>query len=293
MKDLSGKILSVTLRMARGTATMMGFAVMLALLLGVGTTALAAVPGDPFRLGRINAVDAASALVGNVNGPMLSIENKSPGSRGAPAPALSLDVEGGNPPLSVNPEAGTAKGLSADELDGLDQGAFLRASGKAGDADKLDGKDSSQFLATNGKAADANNLDGKDSTAFANGTNGKANDADRLDGKDSSAFVSSTFGTAPNANNLDGQDSTRFFSGKTYSVENSSLGPGNSSITSRIALCDEGDNVLGGGGGSFADEPILDSFPLGTRSWFVSMRDDGGPSEIRATALCADFPPLR
>jgi len=25
----------------------------------------------------------------------------------------------------------------------------------------------------------------------------------------------------------------------------------------------------------------------------VTMRDDFGPSEIRATVLCADFPPLR
>ncbi len=42
------KVLSGMLWMARGTATMLGFAVMLAIVLGVGTTALAAVPGDPF-----------------------------------------------------------------------------------------------------------------------------------------------------------------------------------------------------------------------------------------------------
>jgi hypothetical protein len=81
-----------------------------------------------------------------VNGAMLSIENDSPGSRGAPAPALSLDVEGGNPPLRINPEAGTATGLSADELDGLDQSVFLRANGKAIDSDKLDGKDQNTFF---------------------------------------------------------------------------------------------------------------------------------------------------
>jgi hypothetical protein len=279
--------------LGRGTATIMGLAVMLAVVLGVGTTALAAVPGDPFRLGRINAVDAASGLVGSVNGAMLTIENKSPGSKGAPAPALSLKVAAGNPPLNVNPEAGTAAGLSADELDGKDSGQFLAANGKAKNAFNADFASFAGDAQNAQIAADSNNLDGKDSTSFANGTNGKANNANLLDGKDSSEFVSSTIGTAPNANHLDGQDSTRFFSGKTYSVENSSLGPGDGGITSRIALCDEGDNVLGGGGGSFADEPILDSFPLGSRSWFVSMRDDFGPSEIRATALCADFPPMR
>ena len=293
MTKLTKTILARTLWLAKGAALFWGSVLTLAVVLGVGTTALAAVPGDPFRLGRINAVDAASSLVGHVNGAMLTIENNSPGAKGAPAPALSLDVEAGNPPLNVNPEAGTAKGLSADELDGLDQGAFLRANGKATDANLLDGKDSTGFLTTSGKAADSEKLDGKDSTSFASATNGKANDADRLDGKDSSAFVSSSFGTAPNANNLDGQDSTRFFSGKTYSVENSSLGPGDGGVTSRIALCDEGDGALGGGGGSLADEPILDSFPLGPRAWFVTMRDDFGPSEIRATVLCADFPPLR
>ena len=121
-----------------------------------------------------------------------------------------------------------------------------------------------QFRDTLVQSLNADLLDGRGAAEFANGLgNGTAVDSDKLDGKDSSAFVSSTFGTAPNANHLDGQDSTRFFSGKTYSVENSSLGPGNGGITSRIALCDEGDNVLGGGGGSFADEPILDSFPLG------------------------------
>jgi hypothetical protein len=146
IKTTARRVLARILWMARGTATMVGLAVMLALVLGVGTTALAAVPGDPFRLGRINAVDAASGLVGSVNGAMLTIENNSPGSKGAPASALSLKVTPGNLPLSVNPEAGTATGLSADELDGKDSTSFASATdGKANDADKLDGLDSTQI----------------------------------------------------------------------------------------------------------------------------------------------------
>jgi len=311
---LTKTIISRIWWLGRGTATVMGLAVLLALTMGLTSTALAGTGvGARFHLGKINTVDAVSTLVGTVSGPTLSVENDESNRA-----ATALNLRMGNPnlaPMQTN-ATGRVINFNADDLDGRDASSFADGTGgKANNADNLDGKDSSAFATgTNGKAkdafnadfasfagdaqnaqvaADSNNLDGRDSTSFANGTNGKANDADRLDGKDSSAFVSSTFGTAPNANHLDGQDSTRFFSGKTYSVENSSLGPGDGGITSRIALCDQGDNVLGGGGGSFADEPILDSFPLGSRSWFVSMRDDFGPSEIRATALCADFPPLR
>lgn len=146
VKTAAKKFLSRTLWLGRGAATVMGLAMLLALTVGLASTALAGTGvGAHFNLGQTNAVDAVSRLVGSVNGAMLDIENNSPGSRGAPAPALSLNVEQGNPPLSVNPEAGTATGLSADELDGLDQSAFLRSNGKANDADKLDGLDSTQI----------------------------------------------------------------------------------------------------------------------------------------------------
>lgn len=283
-----------TIRLGRATMLAIGVGVSLALVLGLTTVALAAVPGDPFKLGQLNAVNAASSLVGSVNGAMLGIENQSPGSKGAKAPALSLKVAPNNPPLTANPEAGTATGLSADELDGKDSTSFATGTnGKAKDSFNADFATFAGEAQNAQVAANADKLDGRDSASFANGTNGKANDANLLDGKDSSAFVSSTFGTAPNASNLDGQDSTRFFSGKTYPVENSRLGPGDGGVTSRIATCDQGDDSIGGGGGSLADEPLLDSIPLGSRSWFVTMRDDFGPSEIRATVLCADFPPLR
>ena len=51
MMKLTKTILKRIMGMARGTATTVGFAVML--VLGVGTTALAAVPGDPFKLGKL------------------------------------------------------------------------------------------------------------------------------------------------------------------------------------------------------------------------------------------------
>lgn len=51
-KLIVGKVMWV----GRATVFTIGLAVTLALMLGVATTALAAVPGDPFKLGKINAV---------------------------------------------------------------------------------------------------------------------------------------------------------------------------------------------------------------------------------------------
>ena len=41
-----------------------GLALVVALVLGAGSAALAAVPGDPFLLGRLNAIDSRTTLAG-------------------------------------------------------------------------------------------------------------------------------------------------------------------------------------------------------------------------------------
>ncbi len=117
-------VLRKTFRIARGTALVLGLAVMLALFLGVATTALAAIPGDPFRLGRINSIDAVSHLVGSVTGPMLRIDNNGGG------PALRLESNADRPPMTVNADAGKALNLNADELDGKDSGEFVQDTGE-------------------------------------------------------------------------------------------------------------------------------------------------------------------
>ena len=189
--------------LGRGTATVMGVAVLLALTIGLASTALAGTGvGARFDLGQPNVVDAVSELRGSIRGPILSITNQNTGkvcdepaterlaARSAPgepptppgpvpipspcttspAPALGLNVSSGQTPMTVNPSAGTATNLSADELDGKDSSSFASATnGKANDADKLDGKDSSQFLGVASKASDSDRLDGKDSTAFFSG----------------------------------------------------------------------------------------------------------------------------
>ncbi len=286
----------------KATVFTIGLAVTLALMFGVATTALAAVPGNPFKLGKVNAVDAASTLVGSVNGAMLGIQNQSPGSRGASAPALSLKVAPNNPPLTANPEAGTATGLSADELDGKDSAAFLGVNAKAKNAVNADfatfaGDAQNAQVAQNAQfAGDANNLDGKDSAAFALGTNGKAKDADKLDGKDSTSFASGTNGVANNADKLDGKDSTAFIPTKIYEVQGREPGSGGNSFAPRFATCDPGDLALSGGGFSLdtSGDTLVSSFQSDTNQWLAIYRDGGASGvDIGAKAYCADLPPLR
>ncbi len=135
MKSIFSKVMWV----GRATVFTMGLAVVLAVMLGVATTALAAVPGSPFKLGKVNVINKVTKLVGKANTPRLVIDNN---GRGV---ALSLQVQPGSPPMQVNSTEKVAQ-LNADSLDGLDQDAFLRKTGKATDADTLDRKDSSDFL---------------------------------------------------------------------------------------------------------------------------------------------------
>ena len=152
----------------RASVFLVGLAVILALTVGLASTVLAAVPGDPFKLGRINAISKVTQLVGTTNNALLKVDND---SKGQSATALDLQVDPKKPPIRTN---------SLTKVDNLH-------------ADLLDGRSADQFAnGVGGTAVDADNLDGKDSTAFASGTGGKANDADRLDGKDSTAFLPST-----------------------------------------------------------------------------------------------------
>jgi hypothetical protein len=133
MKKVAGQVMFL----GRAMVFAVGLAVILAVVLGLASSALAA-NGKPFLLGKFNVATKVSTLV-----------NKGVG------PALGLKVGADQAPLTVNPEAGTATNLSADELDGKDAGAFLGRSEKAASAATAD---------------DANTLDGVDSAAFARTT---------------------------------------------------------------------------------------------------------------------------
>jgi hypothetical protein len=116
------RIVRRVLWLGKGTATMMGLALMLAVVFGVATTAMAAVPGDPFRLGRLNTIDKISQLVGSVDNAMLRIDNNNSGDN---ATALDLQVEPDNPPMRVN-SVEKVVNLNADGLDGIDSTSFMK-----------------------------------------------------------------------------------------------------------------------------------------------------------------------
>lgn len=130
---------------------------MVALVAGVASVAVAARPPA--------GGETSAAILKGVTNTATAVTTLINSGTGA---ALNLQVQPGEPPLTVNPEAGTATNLSADTVDGKDSNAFVSATnGKAPDSELLDGKDSTEFLGVTAKAADSDKLDGKDSSEFA------------------------------------------------------------------------------------------------------------------------------
>lgn len=138
------KIIDKAAQVAGKAAFFVALVVTVGVVLGVATTALAAAPGDPFRLGQLNAIDRISQLVGSTSASMLKIENKGAGS------ALQLLVEPGKAPLSVNDDAGKAKNLNADKLDGKDSGDFVSGFSTAEVAASASTSDSSSYRSLGG-----------------------------------------------------------------------------------------------------------------------------------------------
>lgn len=103
--------------LGRATVFVVGLAVILALTVGLASTALAGSGvGATFNLGKTNTVNAISKLVGSVAGPSLMIDNNSTNSA---ATALNLQVEAGKAPMMVNSTAKVAN-LTSDKVDGVD-----------------------------------------------------------------------------------------------------------------------------------------------------------------------------
>ena len=109
----------------RATVFLVGVAIILALAVGLASTALAGTGvGARLDLGRTNAVNAVTTLVGSVAGPSLKIDNNSTGTG---ATALRLEVEPGKPPMSVNSTT-EVQGLNVDSLDSKNSSDFLQES---------------------------------------------------------------------------------------------------------------------------------------------------------------------
>jgi hypothetical protein len=111
--------------MARATSTIVGLAIMLALVLGVASAGLGATGGN-FILGNANSAGAVSKLTASIANPALQLVNQSTASG---ATALGLNVASGKPPLKVNATAGKATNLNADRLDGLDSSRLAQVRG--------------------------------------------------------------------------------------------------------------------------------------------------------------------
>jgi hypothetical protein len=138
IRSVTSKVMWV----GRATVFLVGLAVILALTVGVVSTALAGNGvGADFNLGKTNTVNAVSKLVGSVAGPNLLIDNNSTNTA---ATALDLQVEAGKAPMKVNSQTKVAN-LNADTVDGVDSTGFYASGSTVANADKLDGLDSSFF----------------------------------------------------------------------------------------------------------------------------------------------------
>ena len=106
----------------RVTVFSVGLLVTLALVLGLAGVALAGTgAGAAFNLGRVNAVDRISQLVGSTNKPMLRVDNN---SAGTDATALDLRVEPGRAPMRVDSSTQVSN-LNADFVDGRSASSFV------------------------------------------------------------------------------------------------------------------------------------------------------------------------
>lgn len=115
-------IFSGTWRIGRATALVLGTAVMLALVIGMASTAFGS-NGDAWKLGKGNVATKITALAGSlgVNGPMVRLTNNNAGTDDT---ALELRVQTGEAPMAVNSSA-RVDSLNADQLDGQDSSNFV------------------------------------------------------------------------------------------------------------------------------------------------------------------------
>ncbi len=141
---LRGTASKVT-RVGRGTVFMVGLAVIVAVVLGVASTALWA-DGGNFILGQNNTASLLTRLTGQVpGGAALQVVNTKtePGSRG-----LQVSEAENKPPIQVNATAGKATNLNADKLDGKEATDFYAAGSKVADSSHADTADQAELPLT-------------------------------------------------------------------------------------------------------------------------------------------------
>jgi hypothetical protein len=124
IKSALGKVMWV----GRATVFVVGLAVILAMVVGLASTALAA-NGANFIIGNgladtvknIATLPTKLTMNGTATGPALQLTQKSTSTG---AQGLGVTVPSGKVPITVNSTAGKATNLNADKLDGKDFAAF-------------------------------------------------------------------------------------------------------------------------------------------------------------------------
>ena len=155
MRAIFGKALWV------GRAASTVLELVLALVLGVATTALAGTGvGAAFNLGKTNSVDRLSSLVGSVSGAVLKVDNNGAGTaldlRVGPS-AAAPDTKT-TPPMRVDSQAEVGN-LNAEMVDGHHAGDFYYYGDTVTNSDQLGGQDSTQFWS--GKRYLVTQIDGR------------------------------------------------------------------------------------------------------------------------------------
>jgi hypothetical protein len=118
IRSAAGKVMWV----GRAAVFLVGMAVILALVVGLATAALAGTGvGATFNLGKLNTVNRISQLVGAPDNAMLRIVNN---SNGTSATALDLQVQPASPPLEVNSST-MVPNLNANYVDNRRASSFM------------------------------------------------------------------------------------------------------------------------------------------------------------------------
>jgi hypothetical protein len=106
----------------RATVFLVGLAVVLAVVMGLASAALAGTGvGATFNLGKTNTVNRLSQLAGSTDNALLRIDNNNAGTG---ATALNLEVEPGHTPMKVNSSTQVSN-LNADLVDGRSASSFV------------------------------------------------------------------------------------------------------------------------------------------------------------------------
>ena len=250
-------IFSKVMWVGRATVFLVGLAVILALVFGVATTALAGTGvGASFNLGKTNTVNAISKLVGSTASSMLMVDNNGTGT--------ALDLKVGDPNA-----APATKQVAPMKVDSQAEVANLNAqfAGQADNAAHADSADSATNATSAAEAGNADTLDNMDSTAFL-GANAKAADADKLDGKDSTQFV--------------GSSTTIYDNQITISGAANSFRQGS-------ATCNSGDKVLSGGFYGLDGTSYIQASYRNGQGWYIQYWDGGSTAtDLTVFAVCAD-----